>query len=294
MKIQKNGQKVLILVVCSRNYLSYISSKTQKKIFQNNRNFKTIHYTGDANLDHKELDCIGSSSKEYLYVNSSNDYKNIAFKTLLAFEEVFKNFEFDYIFRTNTSSFINLKKLEAYIDENQSSLDYSGVVLDTKQQIKIASGAGFFISRKNIELIIDNKDKFDIDSPDDVAVAKLMKENNIFPKNIIREDLNEATTPKDLIKILKPKDLVNSNHFHYRCRLDPHFHRILEPILFKYMNLVFNLNSTIIKNILYSGLLTLFNLSNLKYIKKIIQKYYSFKFYGDIQLKNYTIYSKNK
>ena len=60
------------------------------------------------------------------------------------------------------------------------------------------------------------------------------------------------------------------------------------------MNLVFNLKSTIIKNILYSGLLTLFNLSNLKYIKKIIQKYYSFKFYGDIQLKNYTIYSKNK
>jgi len=294
VKIQKNGQKVLILVVCSRNYLSYISSKTQKKIFQNNRNFKTIHYTGDSNLDHKELDYLGSSSKEYLYVNSRNDYKNIAFKTLLAFEEVFKKFEFDYIFRTNTSSFINLKKLEAYIDENQSTLDYSGVVLDTKQQIKIASGAGFFISRKNIELIIDNKDKFDIDSPDDVAVAKLMKENNIFPKNIIREDLNEANTPKDLIKILNPKDLVNSNHFHYRCRLDPHFHRILEPILFKYMNLVFNLKSTIIKNILYSGLLTLFNLSNLKYIKKIIQKYYSFKFYGDIQLKNYTIYSKNK
>ncbi len=294
MKVQKDGQKVLILVVCSRNYLSYISSKTQKKIWQNNRNFKIIHYTGDENLEHKELDYIGSNSEDYLYVNASNDYKNIAFKTLLAFEEIFKQFEFDYIFRTNTSSFINLKKLEAYIDENKNNLDYSGVVLDTKQQIKIASGAGFFISRKNIELIINNKDKFDINFPDDVAVAKLMKENNIFPKNTTREDLNEATTPKDLIKILKPKDLVNSNHFHYRCRLDPHFHRILEPILFKYMNLVFNLNSKILKNILYSGILIIFNLSNLKYIKKIIQKYYSFKFYGDIQLKNFMIYSKNK
>ena len=60
------------------------------------------------------------------------------------------------------------------------------------------------------------------------------------------------------------------------------------------MNLVFNLNSTILKDILYIGILILFNLSNLKYIKKIIQKYYSFKFYGDIQLKNFMIYSKNK
>ena len=294
MKVQKDSKKVLILVVCSRNYLSYISSKTQKKIWKNNTNFKTIHYTGDANLDDKELDYIGSGSEDYLYVNASNDYKNIAFKTLLAFEEIFKKIEFDYIFRTNTSSFINLKKLEAYLNENQNNLDYSGIVLDTKQQIKIASGAGYFISRKNIELIINNKDKFDINFPDDVAVAKLMKENNIFPTNTIREDLNEATTPKDLIKILKPKNLVNSNHFHYRCRLDPHFHRVLEPILFKYMNLVFNLNSTILKNILYSGILILFNLSNLKYIKKIIQKYYSFKFYGDIQFKNFMIYSKNK
>ena len=94
--------------------------KLKKKYFKNNKNFKTIHYTGDSNLDHKELDYLGSI-QEYLYVNSSNDYKNIASKTLLAFEEVFKKFEFDYIFRTNTSSFINLKKLEAYIDENQST-----------------------------------------------------------------------------------------------------------------------------------------------------------------------------
>jgi len=294
VKVKKDGQKVLILVVCSRNYLSYISSKTQKKIWQNNKNFKIIHYTGDANLDDKELDYIGGGSKEYLYVNASNDYKNIAFKTLLALEEIFNEFEFDYIFRTNTSSFINLKKLEAYINENQNNLDYSGVVLDTKQQIKIASGAGYFISRKNIELIINNKDKFDINLPDDVAVAKLLKENNILPINTIREDLNEATTPKDLMKALKPQNLLNSNHFHYRCRLDPHFHRILEPTLFKYLNLVFNLNSTILKEILYIVILILFHLSNLKYIKKIIQKYYSFKFYGDIEFKNFMIYSKNK
>ena len=294
MKIQKNSPKILILVVCSRNYLSYASSKTQKKIWKNNKNFKIVHYTGDNNLDFKELDYIGNNSNEYLYVNASNDYKNISLKTLLAFEEVYKNFEFDYIFRTNTSSFINLRKLKTYIDENKKNLDYSGIVIDTKQKIKIASGAGFFISRKNIELILNNKKKFDTNFPDDVAVAKLLKEYNIFPKNTIRKDLNETITPKDLIEVLKPKDLLDSDHFHYRCRLDPHFHRILEPLLFKYMNLVFKLKSKILKNIFYSGIFIIFKLSNLKYLRKIIQKYYSFKFYGEIQFRNFLLYSKNK
>jgi len=294
VKIQKNSLKILILVVCSRNYLSYVSSKTQKKIWKNNKNFKIVHYTGDNNLDFKELDYIGNNSNEYLYVNASNDYKNISLKTLLAFEEVYKNFEFDYIFRTNTSSFINLRKLKTYIDENKKNLDYSGIVIDTKQKIKIASGAGFFISRKNIELILNNKKKFDTNFPDDVAVAKLLKEYNIFPKNTIRKDLNETITPKDLIEVLKPKDLLDSDHFHYRCRLDPHFHRILEPLLFKYMNLVFKLKSKILKNIFYSGIFIIFKLSNLKYLRKIIQKYYSFKFYGEIQFRNFLLYSKNK
>jgi len=294
VKIQKNSPKILILVVCSRNYLSYASSKTQKKIWKNNKNFKIVHYTGDNNLDFKELDYIGNNSNEYLYVNASNDYKNISLKTLLAFEEVYKNFEFDYIFRTNTSSFINLRKLKTYIDENKKNLDYSGIVIDTKQKIKIASGAGFFISRKNIELILNNKKKFDTNFPDDVAVAKLLKEYNIFPKNTIRKDLNETITPKDLIEVLKPKDLLDSDHFHYRCRLDPHFHRILEPLLFKYMNLVFKLKSKILKNIFYSGIFIIFKLSNLKYLRKIIQKYYSFKFYGEIQFRNFLLYSKNK
>ena len=74
-----------------------IFHQKRKKIWQNNKNFKIIHYTGDANLDDKELDYIGGGSKEYLYVNASNDYKNIAFKTLLALEEIFNKFEFDYI-----------------------------------------------------------------------------------------------------------------------------------------------------------------------------------------------------
>ncbi len=294
MKIQKDSPKVLILVVCSRNYLSYVASKTQKKIWKNNNNFKIVHYTGDNNLDFKELDYIGNNSNEYLYVNASNDYKNIALKTLLAFEEVYKHFEFDYIFRTNTSSFINLRKLKTYIDENKKHLDFSGIVIDTKQKIKIASGAGFFISRKNIELILNNKNKFDTNFPDDVAVAKFLKEYNILPKNTIRKDLNETITPKDLIKVLKPKGLLDSDHFHYRCRLDPHFHRILEPLLFKYMNLVFKLNSKNLINILYGGIFITFKLSNLKYLRKIIQKYYSFKFYGEIQFRNFLLYSKNK
>ena len=192
--------KIVILILSSNTYPSKRNKKAIQKTWANQNYPNTDIYFYSAGTKTKIID-------RDLIIKDSGTAQDIGKKTLSAFDWVDKNREYDFIFRTNTSSFINLKKLEAYINENKNNLDYSGVVLDTKQQIKIASGAGYFISRKNIELIINNKDEFDINFPDDVAVAKLMKENNIFPINTIREDLNEATTPKDLIKILKPKKL---------------------------------------------------------------------------------------
>ena len=265
--------------------LSYISSKKQKKIWnKKSENFQIHHFVGKECQSQREVDYISHSQYEYLEIDTNDNYENIAQKTLLAFDKISSNHEFDYVFRTNTSSFIDLKKFENFILKNTDSLDYTGSILKVMEGDVIASGAGFFLSKENIQIILDNRKYFDVSLPDDVAIARLLNKFDIKPKSSIR---------KDLKSIPNPKEIFNSEHFHYRCRLDPQYHRILEPLLMNYLNKASEENN--LKSLIYFYYLkTVFHISNIKIIFQFIQKYYSYKFYGEIYIKNFLLYKKNK
>lgn len=208
--IEKN--KILILVLCSRNYLSKISSRAQQSIWRPYLSkFNVIHFIGNENVTSREVNYISKNSNNYLVVNTNDDYANLAKKTLLAFEKIYEDYEFDYIFRTNTSSYINMEKFEKYIENNLEKLDYSGVTLKAAEGENIASGAGIFLSRSNIKRLIDSKTEFDFSLPDDVAIARTLRSFKIYPQNINRKDLKDVPTPLSV---------YNSQAFHYRCRLD--------------------------------------------------------------------------
>lgn len=285
MSSLKNKKKVLVLVLCSRNYLSKISSSAQKDIWKSwMSDYKIIHFVGNNDIENRELNYIDMNSKKYLIVDTDDKYENIALKTFLAFKEIYVKYDFDYIFRTNTSSFIDFNNFEKYIENNYEKLDFSGIKLKVNEGDEIASGAGIFLSRKNIKIILDNEKKFDTLLPDDVAIARLLKSFNIHPEN---------STRKDLKNIPRPNQIYNSSDFHYRCRLDPAYHRILEPQLMRYLNRA--TKGVGIKLYLNYFLLKLaFFLSNLKIVFKLLQKFYSFKFYGEFQIGNQMILNKKK
>lgn len=283
--LDSNNPRILTLVLCSRKYLSFISSKTQQKIWNKYTNdFKIKHFIGNPYSSEREVDYISVHEDNYLILNTDDGYPNLAKKTLLAFDWAVSNYKFDYLFRTNTSSFVDFKKLTQFTKDKNNNLDYSGVVLDVEEGDTIASGAGFFLSRKNVELILNNSDKFDTSLPDDVAIARLLKNFDISPTNLIRKDLK--TVPK-------PNSVYLSDHFHYRCRLDPQHHRILEPQLIKYLNRVSE-KKGIVTLLYYYFLKIIFKISNIKVVYRIIQKYYSYKFYGELNVGGKLIFSNNK
>ena len=202
------NKRVLVLVLCSRNYLSKISSNAQQNIWKKyKQKYEIFHFVGKEDLGSREVNYIDNLDKNYLFINTDDGYKSIAEKTLLAFERVNRDYDFDYIFRTNTSSYINFSRLEKFITDNENILDYCGKKLITREGDVIASGAGFFLSRKNIELIIDNKNYYEETLPDDVAIARLLKRFNIYPNDSIREDLK---------KIPSPNKVFIGRDFHYR------------------------------------------------------------------------------
>ena len=212
--LDSNNPRILTLVLCSRKYLSFISSKTQQKIWNKYTNdFKIKHFIGNPYSSEREVDYISEQKNNYLVLNTDDGYPNLAKKTLLAFDWAISNLEFDYLFRTNTSSFVDFKKLHKFSKSNRNNLDYSGVVLDVVEGDTIASGAGFFLSRKNVELILNNKDKFDETLPDDVAIARLLRKFEILPSTLIKKDLKKVPKPNSVyqsVTFITAVDLIHN------------------------------------------------------------------------------------
>ena len=183
------------------------------------------------------------------------------------------NLEFDYLFRTNTSSFVDFNKLQKYSKSNHNNLDYSGVVLDVVEGDTIASGAGFFLSRKNVELILKNKDKFDETLPDDVAIARLLRKFEILPSTLIRKDLKKFL---NLIQFIKVNTFITAVDL---------IHNIIESrtTTLKYLNRASEKNG-LVTLLYYYFLVVIFEISNIKVVRIIIQKFYSYRFYGEINI----------
>ena len=98
--------------------------------------------------------------------------------------EILKNngIEYDFIFRTNSSSYIDKELLYNFVYSIPLNKIYGGHI-GRYGDIPYVSGSGILISKDLCELMIINKDNFDYSLIDDVSIGKLFKENriNIFP-----------------------------------------------------------------------------------------------------------------
>ena len=103
--------RVLILTLSSSTYPSNRNKKAIKKTWGSNLsdNLRIIFY--ESGQDEK---IVGDT----LFVKTDASTKNLGHKLLLALDWCTKNIDYDFIFRTNTSSFVNTMELENYILAN--------------------------------------------------------------------------------------------------------------------------------------------------------------------------------
>lgn len=105
------------------------------------RNERTIfdtyvkYYNDNKNMFKHEYDFIaykGNKTEVYkdnniLYLTSPDDIKNTFNKTIEAFNYI-KDFEFDFIIRVNTSTYINMFILDSYIEEFNKDIIYCNMI----------------------------------------------------------------------------------------------------------------------------------------------------------------------
>lgn len=248
-KSTTSNLKILILVLSSKTYPSSRNKKAIKKTWSSNLkdNFEIMFY--ESGETEKIID-------NTLFVETDTSSKNLGYKLLLALDWCTKNTDYDFIFRTNTSSFVNTIELENFITNNLINKDYvyCGMPLvrdykDSDKKINFLSGAGIILNKKTTQLILDKRKNWDHSEWEDVSLGKLLSENGVSFTEGRRQDIQYNFY----------NNIIDKTNYHYRCRLDNHYGypRLLEKFVFADLNKILktgNLNKLEIfvkKNLFY-------------------------------------------
>lgn len=214
-----NDLKIATLVISSNTYPAVRNSKMQKKLFFSdsfNKELTFWYKSGTKkNLEGERFMLIEND----LLIDTSDNTRNMGMKTLLAFEWLEQNLDYDFVVRPTPSSYINYKNLENYINTNLTNFKYvyAGKLQSTndknKQPIDFVSGSTLILNKASIKKILDNKLSWDHTYWDDVALSLLMKDLKIKYQETERFDVTGNPLEQN----------IPTSFYQYRCRADNHY-----------------------------------------------------------------------
>lgn len=228
----EDKKKLLVLVLASDNHPAFLELQDVWRSYMNlNKKDMTAYFIkGDVNLN--------QSSKivaDTLFTPVQDNYKpGILKKTVLSLESFGPKLDnYDYVLRTNLSSFYDFPQLLAFLDTLPKEKLYAGAPLlpsfDVPPQFartEFAWGAGFILSSDMAKMVVENKDKLFANSetvPDDVLIGALMKENQI---PVVAVPVYTFKTRADW---LNGKTLIPASAFHFRAKSHYVTRRLEDP-----------------------------------------------------------------
>jgi hypothetical protein len=198
--------KILILVLSYDDngiYNEFLKSQKSTWDSFNVEGIETFYYFGNSDKCYIQ--------DNHIYCDVEESIMNCTKKTIKCFE-VIKDFEFDFIFRTNSSSYIDKRLLKIFISNKPKTKFYSGIIGDYHTQ-KFCSGSGYFLSKDLVLSLIENQDKLDHSLIDDVSFSKVLQNLNVDLVNSERFDVHDSNN-------------IDPNYFHYRLKTKNRFYDI--------------------------------------------------------------------
>lgn len=113
------------------------------------------------------------------WLTGKESFKGIIAKTIDSLDYFLKQKEYDYVVRTNMSSFWNFKALLSHLDTLPKERVYSAII-GNHNGIPFASGSGFIMSQDVAKLLVDNRKIAEsVGIIDDVDIGYTMRELGI-------------------------------------------------------------------------------------------------------------------
>ena len=216
-------KKLVILVIANRDPIyDQIVQIYWKKLIQYANKFNQIKIFllyGNENIEF--LDDIKDNIIKY---HEKESYiPGILKKTIYGFEYIDQNCPYDYILRTNISSFFIYDRLVSLITTFKEEQFFSGPVggghtVINNQYIKFdfVSGSAIYLSKDLVKDLIFNKGKLEYNYIDDIAISRYFI--NLQKTNQNRYDIVNIKKKYDINLKLILKKINENNHYHIRVK----------------------------------------------------------------------------
>jgi hypothetical protein len=157
-----------------------------------------------------------STSPDTIVTQTHEHHALVGLKTLQAFQFVLDNYDFDFIFRTNTSSYVD-GDLLVETTKNLGMRDVFGGVRGETRLGAFASGAGILLSKSLVMKIVEEGHRWRHGLIDDIALSRLVMESHssdVSLTPLARIDFDS------LGKVKGAKDREIEAAFHFRCKAE--------------------------------------------------------------------------
>jgi hypothetical protein len=215
--------KVLVLIIASDQFPIYVELQRLWRLYMHTdpKHIEAYFIKGDEHLPKKtmiERDIIWSRTDDGWPPASAG----ILNKTILSLERMMPRIhEFDYILRTNLSSFYMFPRLLRFLKKLPKTGCYCGSHIGDG---KTGSGCGFIISPDIAKKLVRNKKNFlNLQIADDLAIGQFLHKRGIKLLPQKRMDFfslgdwyNRGTIPQDI--------------FHFRIKNNQHKLRLTDDI----------------------------------------------------------------
>jgi hypothetical protein len=200
--IDNKGIKIVVLIIASDFEDHYIEMQAiWKKYMNTHPNIVSYFIKSDINIQ----DNVVIDGNTIYVKNEESLIPGIYYKTIESIKYCLKNVDYDYIYRTNLSSLLDMDQMYSFIINNK--IEYGGVI-GCHNNIAFASGSGFLISRDASIYLLENQPNIEKDLPDDVLIGYIItKKYNI-----------EFINRNDITKENDNRLTYRNSIFHYRCK----------------------------------------------------------------------------
>jgi hypothetical protein len=169
------------------------------------RDVEVLFYFGGA----PEVERRGSD----VLLPVADDLAHVARKTVAFFDFALDFVDFDLLFRTNCSSYVDLPNLRAFADRHAHAARYYAGFTGRHEGMLFAAGSGYFLSRDLVRTAAADWLQWNERLLDDVALADVLHRHGVAPVPIPRRDYTAPghVTPAD------------ASLFHFRCKTESRF-----------------------------------------------------------------------
>tara|TARA_Y100000389_G_C17470708_1_gene530427 strand:- start:694 stop:1515 length:822 start_codon:yes stop_codon:yes gene_type:complete len=239
------------LILSSDKYPSSLNEKTQYKTWAHNLNEDSlaIFYKGGSS---------NGLEDNYLTLEIGDSLQEIGYKTIAAMDWLIENYSFDYLIRSNSSTYININEMKKYILETATSEPfYSGRITTFENSFKYAHGSCIILNNLAVFKILENRTIWDHMLIDDAALGKLF---NFLDIELIQKEVKHVDS-----EILTGH--LDKNYVAYRCKMElSGYPRFLDRYFITATHELLSNKNIDKKLIIYKIVFNVFRKMNFKYL----------------------------